>query len=112
MVANDVSAEPISVEEATARFRGEWVLMQVSAFDERHNPCAGYVLTHSPDRRDISVELAKQPPRAELPPDVGPFYIFRATPLSHSGPEYERALREFVADLEARYEAMRARRQQ
>jgi len=108
-VAQSDASESMSVDEAVSRFTGEWVLMQVSGFDEARIPCEGVILTHSPRREDISSVLAKQPPRAELPPEAGPFYIFRATPRIRSGPEYDRALASFVTELEALYEAKRAR---
>jgi hypothetical protein len=60
-VAQSDAPESMSVDEAIARFTGEWVLMQVTRFDEVQIPCEGVILTHSPRREDISSVLARQP---------------------------------------------------
>ncbi len=44
----------ITVDEASARFPGEWVLMRVTQLDEMGFIHSGQVLYHSPSRREIS----------------------------------------------------------
>jgi hypothetical protein len=44
----------LSVDEASAQYVGEWVLMQVTGTDSRTHRSQGKVLVHSPHRKDIS----------------------------------------------------------
>ena len=78
----------LTVDETIARYRGDWILMKVTGFDEDGWPGQGYVLAHSPRRGDISKALTKEPPRAERSPDApyDPYYIFKAFPRFRGGP--------------------------
>jgi hypothetical protein len=85
-------------DEAIARYYGEWILMKVTGFDEYYEPARGYVITHSPHRRDTSAALAKEPRRSELPPETPPqpYYTFKAFPRVHVGETYEEAAARFA----------------
>jgi len=70
------------VDEAIALYRGQWILMKVTANDGDNMPAKGYVLAHSPRRADISKALAKEPPRSAVAGDAPsqPYYVFKAYP--------------------------------
>ena len=92
---------PLSVDEVRVKFDGEWILLDVTAFDELHVPSYGRILAHSPDPDVVHQAM---PSRDAHP---GPLYLFFAEPLLRSGPEYEQAMEEFVAQVNARLEAVR-----
>ena len=92
----------LPIDEVHRQYDGEWVLLHVTAFDERHWPSRGKILCHSPDRDAINRAV---PPAGD--PRV-PLYIFLAEPRLRSGPEYIKAMEEFVARLNAQLEAARA----
>ena len=98
-----VVGEFMSVEDAIDRYRDEWVLMYATERDEHHWPSRGYVLAHSHDRDDLNDVLAKEPLRSspdfDRPP--GTYYPFFAVPRVRSGPAYEAAIKQFIADFEA-----------
>ena len=79
----------MSVNEAIARFRGEWVLMKVTEYDEDHWPSRGYVIAHSPDREEINAAI---PLRSQevISPEAPrqPHYVFLAYPRARSLAEY------------------------
>jgi hypothetical protein len=81
----------MSVNEAIARFRGEWVLMKVTEYDEDHWPSQGYVVAHSSDRGKISEAVRREPPRGKLPPGAPRhmYYVFLAYPRARSLAEYK-----------------------
>ena len=114
----DQTADPLdgqrelTVDEVTEIYRDEWILMKVSAFDERNFPWKGCILAHSPRRGDITAALSKEPPRTKRPPDARNqlYYVFRAFPRIRSGPEYERGMGELFAQLVQAGGALRARR--
>jgi hypothetical protein len=91
----------LAVDDIHRQYEGEWVLLQVTAFDERQWPSRGKILCHSPDPKEV--HEAVRPPRSQ----PGPLYIFFAEPRIRSGPEYVRAAEEFVARLNAALEADR-----
>jgi hypothetical protein len=57
--APDVPPETLAVEEASMRHEGEWVLMRITAYDERHQITHGQVLFHSPSRKAISKQMLR-----------------------------------------------------
>ena len=89
--AEQPAGTPMTVDEAIARFRGEWILMKVTERDADYWPTKGYVIAHSRDREGISEAVAKEPPRKMLPPDSPrqPYYVFLAYPRARSLAEYE-----------------------
>jgi len=103
----------LTLDEAIARYYGEWVLMRITAFDSRQAPAKGVVLAHSPDRDVVSDVLCRQPANASLPPDAPrqPYYTFNASPRVHVGESYEQAKRRFAAQCEQAKESRRAERQ-
>lgn len=92
----------LSIDEVNEKFDGEWVMLSVTHFDERHVPTRGRILAHSPDPD----EVYKAVPARDA--DSGPHYLyaFYAEPRIRSGPEYERAMKEFVEQLQARLDAV------
>jgi hypothetical protein len=48
------AASILTVDEASAQYVGEWVLMQVTGTDSRTHRTQGKILIHSPLRKDIS----------------------------------------------------------
>ena len=47
-------SQPISVDDASRTYEGEWVLMKVTGWDEKYHIAEGEVLCHSPSRKQIS----------------------------------------------------------
>jgi len=83
---SDVREDPglhlrvFSVAGANAQYAGEWILMRVTAFDERHDPFMGEVIAHAPERRQVAGALPPWPPSRETAaaqPGT-PYYIFKA----------------------------------
>jgi hypothetical protein len=104
----------LTVEEATARYRDQWVLMKVVERDERHEPAKGYILAHSFDEQDVNAALAKEPPLGTLPREqrTHSYYVFNAVPLIDSGAGYEAAVREFFVEFlteKVKYDARKRR---
>jgi hypothetical protein len=83
---------PPRVEEeydrVIARYYKEWVLYQVTKWDETHRPELGYLIAHSPSRAEISKALAKEPVRTADDP-YQPYYIFFARPELRRGETLE-----------------------
>lgn len=77
-------AQIMSVAEAEKNFKGRWILMQVTEYDENGNPLAGEIIYTSRSRGKVSKTLAKQPPRHEQWFDAGPYYTFHAPPRGNS----------------------------
>lgn len=73
---NPSSGPPVeqTIDDVIVRYYGEWILMQLTGFDAYHHPERGYLLAHSPDRREISRVFAMQPPRAPDAP-YRPYYL-------------------------------------
>ncbi|MGH2562665.1 MAG: hypothetical protein ACRDJH_26705 [Thermomicrobiales bacterium] len=97
-------------DEAIARYYGEWVLMKITAFNEHAEPTRGYVLAHSPRRRDVSDVFKKVPARSELPPEspYQPYYTFKAFARVHVGETFEQAAARFAEQRAAVTEASSA----
>lgn len=98
-----IESNAVAVDEAIARYDGQWVLMKVTERDADQLPVKGHVLAHSTNRDEISAVLAKEPPPSAFLPDAPhrPYYTFRAYPRIRSGPEYDEAMRRFLADFAA-----------
>ena len=89
------SGKSLAVDEVNRRYEGEWVLLHVTAFDERHMPARGKILFHSPDPDEVTdaVRPARDQPR--------PIHIFLAEPRPTFGPEDVKAMEELAARLNA-----------
>ena len=86
----------LTVDEVNRRYEGEWVLLQVTAFDERHMAARGKVLFHS--REPDEVTAAVRPAREQ----ARPIYIFLAEPrVPFGSPEYVEVVKEFADRLNA-----------
>ena len=92
----------LAMDEIHRRYNGEWVIVHVTAFDERQVPKRGKVLFHSPDQDEVDRAV---PPQRSSP---GPLYVFLAEPRPPFGPEDVKGLEELVARLNAQLEAARA----
>jgi hypothetical protein len=74
--------EAVSVEDAIARYAGEWVLMAVTRYDSEHNATAGRILAHGSNRamcRALTRLVGNFGQAAR------PLYLFSATPRVQSG---------------------------
>jgi hypothetical protein len=81
-------------DEANARFYGEYVLFQITEFDEHWDPVRGLVWAHSLRRSDLSPVWASRPKRTKDDP-YQPYYPFYAMPRSHRGESDEETLSRF-----------------
>lgn len=83
-------APHMSFDEACAHFDGEWVVMQVTAFDQDRWPSYGYVIAHDRSHGKVYKRLEKAyfGPRE---PDTC-FYVFHAAPYCRTGDEVREAL--------------------
>ncbi|HTE84387.1 MAG TPA: hypothetical protein VK821_06625 [Dehalococcoidia bacterium] len=90
----------LTLEETEERFRGDWVLMKVSAYDEFHEPSRGIILAHYKSRKRISAALALEPRPSQLPPGAArpEYYIFKAMRRIRTGEEW-RAVIENAPDV-------------
>jgi hypothetical protein len=87
--AEQPTGELMSVYEAIARFRGEWVLMKVTEYDEDRWPSHGYVIAHSRDRDEINEAIPWRSQETILPDAPRqPYYVFLAYPRARSLAEY------------------------
>lgn len=109
MIGSGAEPGEHTFDEAIALHYGEWVLMKVTAHNEYAEPARGYVLAHSPRRRDISEALGKEPLRSELPPGAPLYYIFKAYPRVHVGETFDQAAARFAQQRAAVAEAEHAR---
>jgi hypothetical protein len=73
---------------AIARYFKEWVLYQVTKWDEHWRPVLGYLIAHSSSRAEISKALAKEPRRKPDDP-YQPYYVFFARPELRRGETLE-----------------------
>jgi hypothetical protein len=53
----DPPGEIVTVDEASLRHDGEWVLMRVTGLDEQERVPKGHVVHHSKSRREISQRI-------------------------------------------------------
>jgi hypothetical protein len=92
-VVTDEPREILSLAEASARYDGEWVLLKVTAWDERHYISQGEVLEHSTNRKQITRTVRrvhKQDPTAHL-------CVFPGGMETGSGEELYEALKRGIA---------------
>jgi hypothetical protein len=77
-------------DRVITRYYREWLLYQVTKWDETHRPELGYLIAHSPSRAAISEALRKEPPRSKDPDaPYRPYYIFFARPELRRGETLE-----------------------
>lgn len=86
-------------DRVIARYYEEWVLYQVTEWDETDRPVLGYLIAHSPSRAEISKALAKEPRRKPDDP-FRPYYTFFARPELRVG--------ETLEEGQARFRKLRA----
>lgn len=92
-----------SVDEVIGLHANEWILMRVTEYDEDKWPAKGIVVAHSPYREALPGALA-----ADDLSDT--HYVFKAVPHLRSGPDFDQAVKEFVADFAAAKGTADARR--
>lgn len=59
----------LSRAEIEERFADEWVLMEITAWDEARHPSEGIVIAHSPDQYDLvepTREFHRRNPEAKM----------------------------------------------
>src|SRR5437868_1480758 len=91
-------AQPISIDEAIARYPGEWIVLQVTGYDQNHIISHGIVLAHTSsydEAQKIMFSLPFPPP-----PPGGPYYIREGYPQIRTGAELRQALKELAENPE------------
>lgn len=88
-------AAPMAIDEVVERHPGEWILLRVTAYDERRLPSHGWIVAHAPSQTRLTEAFAKEPTRSELPPGTS-YYVFHAHPRVFSGDAW-RAILDRVA---------------
>jgi hypothetical protein len=84
------STEILTIDEAIARYYGEWILMEVTEFDERRLPHKGRVAAHSHSRRRIEAAMDRL---HAFSGESGPFYyLFSGYPRAYTGEQARAAL--------------------
>lgn len=81
-------------DRVIARYYKEWVLYQVTEWDDDDRPVLGYLIAHSPSRSEISKALAKEPRRKPEDP-YRPYYSFFARPELRRGETLEEGQERF-----------------
>jgi hypothetical protein len=76
--AKSASTGIVSVGEAVNLYRGEWIAMRVTNFDENQVPSAGVVFAHSRSYSRVCTKLSKEV-KAPLHPGSH-FYVFLGEP--------------------------------
>ena len=89
-------------------YKGQWVLMRVTAFDAAGWPLHGEILAHSRRRKQISETLAELPPQTETAPS-NLYYVFRASPRTRTGPGFADAMQALTAQIRQAQEEGRGR---
>jgi hypothetical protein len=82
--------ECVSIEKAAARFPGEWILMKVTAVDERAVPTEGQILARAANHKSIWQKFSKLVSPGEKP--ALPYYVFQAGQLTGSGEDMRATL--------------------
>jgi hypothetical protein len=88
----------MSVDDAIARYPGEWILMAVTGSDMDGWPSQGYVLGHHPARRKMCQARSKLLATSDRP--AGALYLFDGYPLLRTGEAVRQAL-EAARDTDA-----------
>ena len=88
--AQHVISEPMSYDEAMARFEGKWVLLQSARTDADGQPGHVRVLAHSASHDAVWQALADRVKRDGRPDD--PYQILEAARCIRTGDEARRAL--------------------
>ncbi|HVX30182.1 MAG TPA: hypothetical protein VHA53_06850 [Nitrolancea sp.] len=82
--------EDVSVDEVIASYEGEWILLRITEYDERHRVTRGAVIVHDPDNEKIWDMWAKL--KNESPDSDDCYFIFQARPVIRT----EKELLEFL----------------
>jgi hypothetical protein len=102
--AKSQPTEIVSVDEAVDLYRGEWILMRVTRFDEKREPLAGVVVAHARSHGRVFTKLSKE---MEAKEPRASYYIFLGEPRGRTGED----LRKQLEELAAEEGTVRARRQ-
>lgn len=96
---------PLSLDEIIDRYGGEWILMRVTGHDEEHWPAEGYIVARAASQEELleAEELAPPPTPGQ------PYCSFLAQHDIRSGPEYDAAVKRFIAGLVMANPARRGR---
>ena len=85
--------DPVSLDEALAQYHGEWVLMEVTAFDHHKAPSHGVVIAHEISHKRVCRILEKVARSNQDTPDIC-YYLFSAYPRVSTGDEMRKVLAE------------------
>ena len=97
-VASNRAPERLSIDEASARYAGRWVLMLISEFDVANSPAAGVVIAHGADK-----EMHRALKTLPAPDDPErPYYLFSAYPRIRSGAAWREVLAQVAAEGDVR----------
>jgi hypothetical protein len=88
-------AEICSVDEVIERYPGEWIVMRITEYDERHLPARGVLIAHSPSRRTAQRIWGEELSRTE--PGNGVLSLFDACRRITTGEELSASLAELIA---------------
>jgi hypothetical protein len=91
----DQTTEGCSIDEMIARYPGEWIVMRVTEYDERHLPARGALIAHTSSRREAQRIWGDEIPRSK--PGDGRLYLFDAYPRITTGEELRKSLAELAA---------------
>jgi hypothetical protein len=81
-----------SIDEVIARYPGQWIVMRVTEYDERHLPARGVLIAHARSRRAAARIWGDEIPRTK--PGEGVLSLFDAYPRITTGEEARRSLAE------------------
>ena len=88
----EADAPELSVDEVVARYLGEWILMQVTAYDDDQWPARGRILAHHSSYTKVGKAWLKALASSE-PGDLRKlYYVFTADRLLRTGEELDQAL--------------------
>lgn len=85
----ELPSDPLSIERIEEQYKGQWVLVKVTAFNDLHTPLEGQVIAHG-TRKRINKALAEVVSPGQLP--EAPYYFFPAGAFVRPGTEAMRQL--------------------
>jgi hypothetical protein len=87
-----------SIQTIREMYRGNWVLVTITEFNEMHFPVRGRVLALSPDHFQVNEALRKVKQTRQVSREKN-YHVFFAEPLLTSGPQFEESVSKAVDDL-------------
>lgn len=77
----------MTVNEVAEAYPEQWILMRVTGQNEHQMPWRGHILAASPDERNVTAALGREPRPSSLPPGAPRphYYVFQAYPHVFEG---------------------------